>query len=68
VTGREPRALARTLIAERIYTGITGEYAGVFGIPDEAPREVHCVNTALFTTRRQLDRFVEALEREVGHG
>jgi isopenicillin-N epimerase len=68
VEGVDSGDLATRLRRQRIALGRTGRFAGFFGIPEAAPRELILTNTSLFTTRSELDRFVAILRREVTHG
>lgn len=65
VAGVSSDDLTRRLARHRISLGGSDLYAGFFGIPANAPRWLVLTNTAVFTTRAELDRFVRALEREV---
>lgn len=46
---------ARVILCE------TETYAGIFGIPAEAPHPIFAVNTSVYTTPQDIDRFTDVL-------
>lgn len=48
--------------AARVILCETETYAGIFGIPADAPHPIFAVNTSVYTTPQEIDRFTEVLQ------
>lgn len=68
IAGTSSEELTGRLRRHRIVVGGSDLYDGFFGIPEDQPRWLTLTNTAIFTTRAELDRFAAAVRRETANG